>query len=143
MECKIADTLDYVLFATRHMKYGDISSATLMILIDLGFQTHTEGFAYLHDAILLRHNSPNIRLSEIYKKIEQNSDYDVGYMQIEQAIRSSIEAAWRSRESDKWGYFFHEKQIKEKRPSNKVFISQIACILGLWRRCREESYETR
>ena len=62
-----------------------------------------------------------------------------GWRQVEYGIRTTIIAAWNHRDEDIWVYYIPENVRDAQRPSNGEFISQIACILELWRKCNKEA----
>lgn len=141
MQHTIDECMDYVLTITRHVRREDTASAIVVILIELGFQVHTDGFGYLLDAILIKKAHLRMRMSAVYDEIIRRNDESVGYNQIEQAIRSAIRNAWKRGNRDIWLYYFSENEISTKSPSNNVFISKMAYMTELMYRDREESYE--
>lgn len=142
MERTIDDTLEYVELLTRHVWKGDAPAAILALLSELGFQAHMDGFGHLRKAILLRCQNPDMRLTAIYLEIVQMSGSQIGSTQVDQAIRSSLETAWKNRNKEKWDYFFSEQKMgKKKRPTNYEFIAEMACIMELWlSKSKEVSY---
>lgn len=134
MQHRVNETLEYVISLAVHVRRGDISAATLTVLIELGFQTHVDGFVYLRKALQMRCDKADMRLSDIYQEIADACDISISSRQIEQAIITAIDLAWQNRDNEKWSYFFREEFLKSK-PSNKVFIAQLACFLELWRDC--------
>lgn len=144
MGCTIEKTLKHVLFLTRRFDENDVESAILVILLELGFSTQSDGFYYLREAILLKYRNPSQRFAKVlYPAISGYHDPGIGSMQIEQAIRSAISSAWCIRDEEEWSYFFSVGKGM-KKPSNGEFISRIACILELWHRCyKEVCYETK
>lgn len=142
MEYTIDDTLVYVSLLTRHVQKGDVPAAILALLMDLGFQAHTDGFGHLRKSIHLKYKNSDMRLSAVYQEIIRAGGFEIGSNQVDQAIRCAIDNAWKYRDAEKWDYFFSEKRMgKSKRPSNSEFIAQMACIMELWlSKCKEESY---
>lgn len=134
MQHRVNETLEYVISLAVHVRRGDISTATLTVLIELGFQTHVDGFVYLRKALQMRCDKADMRLSDIYREIADACDISISSRQIEQAIITAIDLAWQNRDNEKWSYFFREEFL-ETKPSNKVFIAQLACFLELWRDC--------
>jgi len=45
IKAKIDEALGYMLFLTRHIPKGDVSAATLALLIEMGFKTKPMDFA--------------------------------------------------------------------------------------------------
>lgn len=139
MEHKTNKTLRYVISLTQDLYQDDVSSAILMLLLELGFRTSADGFWYLREAILMRCNNPDTRVSAIYDEIVRTSKSQVTKGQVEQAILTLIKTAWASRDKEQWDLFFSEEKMRSSgRPSNKEFISEIGCIMELWRSCRKE-----
>ena len=138
----VNETLIYVISLACDVRRGDVPAAILALLIELGFQTSSDGFTYLRKAILIRYQNPAIRLSEIYNEIIHSSGLSLTANQVEQAILGAIDSAWKNRNREKWEYFFSEQRTgKKKRPGNKEFIAQIACFMELWfSHCQEVSY---
>lgn len=141
MEHAVNETLVYVISLACDVRRGDVPAAILALLIELGFQTSADGFAFLRKAIFLRYQNPEIRLTEIYVEIAELSRSAPKANQIEQAILSAIDNAWKNRDEEKWDYFFSEQRTgKRGRPGNKEFIAQLACFMELWvSHCQEVS----
>ena len=142
MEHTVNETLIYVISLACDVRRGDVPAAILAILIELGFQTSSDGFWYLRRAIFLRYQKPEIRLTEVYEEISCASSSSLTVNQIEQAILSAIDSTWKNRNKEKWDYFFNEQRTgKRKRPGNKEFIAQLACFMELWvSHCQEVSH---
>lgn len=138
----VNETLIYVISLACDVQRGDVPAAILALLIELGFQTYSDGFGYLRRAILVRYKNPEIRLAELYNEIISSSDSALTINQVEQAILAAIDSAWKNRDEEKWDYFFSEQRTgRKKRPGNKEFIAQIACFMELWfSHCQEVSY---
>lgn len=143
MDCAIDESLAYVLFITRHAKGRDPVAVIIMMLIDMGFQVHMDGFGYLVDAILLKSKHLKMRIGSVYDEIIESSNEPLSSFHIEQAIRNSIKKAWKNGTHDKWLYFFSGEEIGVKYPSNKVFISKMAYLLEVLYRCGEVTYEAK
>jgi len=61
--------------------------------------------------------------------------------QIEQAIRSAIEEAWKDRREEIWAYYFRiDPDGGFSKPSNAEFISRVARYAELCQGCRKEVY---
>ena len=139
MEGAVNDAIRYVLNSMRHIRKGDISSAILIILIELGFSPQSDGFGHLRKAIYQKCMDPDQRFAELYSSIGKMYTPQVGSLQVEQAIRSAISAAWESGSRENWAFFFpKDRDGNWKKPSNGEFISRLACMLELWSSCREE-----
>ena len=139
MDCTINETLEYILFLTRHIRKGNIRAATLAILMDMGFSEHSEGFGYLRSAILIRVGDAYLRFGAIYRRIAEMYGSGTSDKQVEQDIRALITEAWKYRNADKWLIVFPPNgNRKQERPSNGKVIARFACLLELWRDCCEE-----
>lgn len=145
MERTIDDTIVYVLFLTRHIRGGDVPAALLALLVELGFSPSWDGFGYLRKIILMRYENPDLRFNELYREVGQKCVPALSSEQVEQAIRSAIDAAWKNRDDTEWRYIFPNRKGKAaKRPSNGDFIATMACVMELWcSGCREVYYETK
>ena len=91
MQHRVNETLEYVISLAVHVRRGDISAATLTVMIELGFQTHVDGFVYLRKALQMRCDKADMRLSDIYREIADTSDTSISSRQIEQAIVTAID----------------------------------------------------
>lgn len=138
----IDETMLYIISLTCCVRKGDVPAATLALLIELGFSPSSDGFTYLRKAIHLQYLDQRKRASEIYLEIVAYFGSGTTVQQVEHAILTAIDSAWKSRNAETWEYFFDEKKIgKKKRPGNKEFIAHIACIMELWfSHCQEVSY---
>ena len=79
----------------------------------------------------------------MYSEIARKHGAGVTSQQVEQAIRSAIEGAWKVREEDLWRVYFAPDRLGNlKKPQSIVFITRIGQFLELWRGCcKEVSYE--
>lgn len=135
----VNETLRYVISLAEDVSKGDVPAAILTVLIEMGFHSHTDGFVYLRSAILIKSKNPGLRIASVYREIlEINEDASSSGV-VEQAILTSINSAWNERNTEVWEYFFSEHRTgKRGKPTNKEFISQIACFMELWNsHCKE------
>ena len=139
MENTINETLEYILFLTRHIRKGNVRAATLALLLDMGFPEYAEGFGYLRQAILIRFGNEYLRFGAIYRRIAELQGPGTSDQQVEQDIRSLILEAWKYRNVEKWLIVFpSDGRGKQERPSNGKTIARFACLLELWQDCCEE-----
>lgn len=135
----IDDTLNYILFLTRHVRKRNVPGAILALLMELRCPEHHDGFGYLRRAIFLRFQDLDLRFGRIYQMIVESCDPGTTTGQIDQDIRAVIGSAWAVRDAERWDYIFPAggdgMQIK---PSNGRFIARIACLMVLWNDCCEE-----
>ena len=142
MRCRTDETLRHVQFLTRRINKEDISSVILIILIEMGFSPHHDGFVYLRKCIEMNLEDPRRMVTkDLYPCVAKFFGcYD--WRTIEQAIRSTIKCGWDTRNEELWESFFPiGRDGKLKCPSNKEFIAKVTCILELWLSCEEASYE--
>ena len=138
----IDSTMQYVMSLDRYFSAGDTSAAILAILIDLGFSVQCDGFIHLRLAIGSKYACPQLRCQDIYEAVEKEHIAPTSPAQIEQAIRSAIDAAWATGPQEQWELLFPSgKSEKRKKPANFAFISRIACILELWSSCHRKIRE--
>lgn len=96
-------------------------------LLELGFHTGKDGFRQLQMSIPLYAGDTAQRVcKEIYPAVAQLGGYNSGE-QVEHAIRTAINDAWKVRDRELWAHYFPGNQ--EKCPSNKKFISRMAANL--------------
>jgi len=142
MDYSIADTLDYVLFLTRHIPRGNVRAATLAVLMDLGFPEYAEGFGYLRTAICVKIGNFTMRVGAVYQKVAELLGAGSSEDQVEQGIRSVITDTWKYRNVLKWQIVFPtEGRKKQAKPTNGELIAKFACLMELWQECcKEVSY---
>lgn len=136
MVYSIDETLDYVVFLAKRIPDGNVTYATLMLLLDLSFPSHMDSFEPIQKAIVLKIQNPNLQMFEIYLEVARYFKIDAKAVEI--GIRSSISCAWKHGSFVKWSYFFPNHISKGKQPTNKEFISQIAYVIRLWSICNKE-----
>ena len=111
----------------------------LIILMELGFQSHLDGFGYLWDAIERKVENRRKRVGTILMELETLYDSEVDYANIEQSVRHSISSAWGRRNREKWIKYLTSDFYEYGKPSNASFISQVACLAELWKNCHQET----
>lgn len=142
MDHTVNETLEYVISLSCDIRRGDVPAAILAVLIELGFQSHMDGFWILRKAILIKYEHQELRMSMVFDEIITSAGFEMSYNQMEQAVLSAIDSAWKNRDIEKWDYFFSEERMgKVRKPTNKEFISHIACFMELWNsHCQEVCY---
>lgn len=135
----IDETLEYILFLTRHVRRRNVPGAILAVLMELRFPEHHDGFGYLRKAIFLRFGNSDLRFGVIYQSVADLYDIGTTSNQIEHDIRAVIGTAYTNRDEEKWEYIFPTdgKEIQAK-PSNGRFIARLGCLMELWNDCCEE-----
>lgn len=143
MRSRTDETLRYVQFLARRFDKNDVNAVVLIILLELGLSPSRDGFYYLRNAITVDSSHPEKFVAKgLYLSIGEMYYIFSSDKQVEQAIRSAIQAAWEERDEEIWNLFFPPSEGgKTKRPSNKEFITRISCIVELWQSCKEASYE--
>ena len=135
--CSTDEALHYIVFLARHVPAGDISSVILIVLMELSFQPHLDGFIYLRDSIERKTENQRKRVNAILLELVAFYHSVVDYANIEQSIRHCISSAWKRRNEVKWIKYLTSDFYAEGKPSNAAFISQVACMTELWRNCQQ------
>ena len=139
MQYTIDDTLNYILFLTRHIRRRNVPGAILAVLMELRCPEHHEGFGYLRKAIFLRFGNSDLRIGLIYQSIAELCDTGTTTNQVDQDIRAVIGTAWACRDEEKWELVFPtDEKTAPGKPSNGKFIARFACLMELWNDCCEE-----
>lgn len=106
--------------------YGEPQSEVTRLLLRLGLPPDADGFKQLQVGIPLFLKDPLQRLSkELYPAVAQLCSYNSG-QQVEHSIRTTIQAAWSTRDTELWTKMFPRCT---KAPSNRLFISRLAAAL--------------
>jgi len=131
----ITETLEHVLFLTRHLNNCDSQGIAVVILMELGVPTKCVGFEFLKRAILLFYEDPTRALSkDIYQEIKLKCKLS-SEEQVDQAMRDATSKAWSSGSTKAWRWYFaYNGESLQHKPSNAEFITRIARILELWQR---------
>lgn len=98
-------------------------------LICLGFKINTEGYRITELAVRLFWEEPGQSLSQ---KLYPNIAVQIGGTptQVEKAIRSCVERAWKTGDENIWRlYFSTGKHGKIVKPTNKEFFAKLANCL--------------
>lgn len=99
------------------------------ILARLGFKMNTQGFRILEQTIYCYWEDPSQPVTtRLYPKVAELCGGNTA--QVEKAIRSSVEAAWKNGDKQLWRmYFAAGKNGKPEKPSNGDFLARISrCI---------------
>ena len=101
------------------------------ILSSLSVSTKHRGYVYLREAILLAADDPLQSVTKvIYPTVAGLCRCEAS--QVERSIRTAIDSAWKKRDERVWiQYFQPDTAGILHRPSNGVFISQLADRLAL------------
>ena len=138
MECSLDESLQYIVFLTRHIPEEDISSFILVVLLELRFQSHLDGFVYLRDSIERKYENRRKRVNAILLELATLYNPETDYANIEQSIRHCIAIAWKKRNREKWIKCLTSDYYAEGKPSNASFISHVACLAELWKKCQKQ-----
>lgn len=136
--------LYHALFLAQHLSKGDLKDGLVYILYELEMPSHYIGYHYVKQAILLFYRDPvHMLLQGIYQTLIDRVNPNASYEQLEQAMRSVIGYSYKFCDPGVWNIYFRPNgRRKARRPSNHVFISEIANFMELWQACcKEVSYE--
>lgn len=139
MGSAIDKTLRHVQFYVRRLQGSDTVCVVIAVLIELGFETHWDGFGYLKFAICRYAERPGRLHKDIYPYVSEIYSSDPTIQIIDSAIKSAIDMA-SSRKDDKvWSYYFpKDSDGNIRKPSNGEFITRIAAFVELWQGCCKE-----
>ncbi len=110
-------------------EYQSVQSNIRSILAILGFNMSASGTYITEIALQQYMTNPNQTLSgRLYPDIAQLCKGTA--MQVERAIRRSVESAWENRNESIWRlYFSVDKSGKVKKPTNADFLARVSfCI---------------
>lgn len=131
-------TLDHALFFARRLQNCDPMCVVILVLIELRFETHKDGFGYLKHSIARYFQEPGHLKKDVYPAVSELYSMEITSMQMDTAIRSVIEDAWNRRDDEVWSYYFPpDRNGIIHRPSNAEFISRIAVFVELWKGCNK------
>ncbi len=110
----------------------DITVQTVVLLHELDFATHLDGYRQLCFAIPLYGQNPELRLSkELYPAVAKQFGLSDART-VEHSIRKAVSSAWLNMDRTVWArYFPPEPDGVIPCPSNKSFISRLAQMLEL------------
>ena len=132
----IGRTLDHALFFARRLQNCDPICVIIAILIELGFKTDLDGFGYLKHSIAQFLREPGHLATDIYPLVIEMYSTKINSVQMDNAIRTVIDDAWKRRDDEVWSYYFQpDRNGRIRRPSNAEFISRIAVFVELWQGC--------
>lgn len=141
MRGTIEKSLDHMRFLARFMRGRDVSYAALLVLLELSVPVNHVGSDYLLHAVVAFCKEPLATMRKgIYPAVAAHYEYDVGNEEVEKAISSAIEKAWKNRNETVWKYYFpQETRNTVRRPTNAEFISRIGRVLQLWQECSKQT----
>lgn len=94
----------------------------------LGFSPKLCGYAYLISGILLILCQPDIRTTkELYPYIARL--HNTTGVLVERSIRNALATAWKHRDPAVWQIYFPSETTRNKCPTNRVFMTQLADCL--------------
>ena len=131
------ETLEHILFLARRFNKSNIRYVVIILLMELGVPTQYDGFDYLVKSIVLCiQDSALVMMKGLYNLVAEQYDRDMDTHQIEQAIRSAIDSAWKKGSSEAWDrYFLSGQRHGVRKPANAEFISRLARTIELWMGC--------
>lgn len=124
----------------RTLDKHSVSSAAKLVLMDLGFPVHLDGFSYLRLTIPLAFQTPSqIVVSELFDKIGPTYVPSVERKTIISAVEIAIKSAWKSRDTEIWRmYFPRYMMLRRKAPSILEVVTMLVYFLELWQDCYEK-----
>ncbi len=128
MVCHIRDMASQLRPMT--ITQADLQSASVNLLLALGFSTKLDGFGYLQAALPLFAQDPEQAITkELYTAVGKLYHKDA--RQVERSIRNAIEIAWRNRVEENWANFLPcGPGGRVPKPTNGYFISLMATYLA-------------
>lgn len=133
MHTKIERALEHISFLSQHFKRSETKYIVLIVMLDMDFPTKYDGFEYLEKSICLYSDDPgDVIVNGLYRSVAKLYGGKVAEQQIEQSIRSVINAAWKRRDPAIWGKYFDEEELQAK-PSNAELITRLARLVELWK----------
>lgn len=128
-DCKPAHLTARILELLYQDQQEDPQLKIRRILAQLGFKMNTQGFRIIEQALFCYWQDPSQPVTtQLYPKVAELCGGSAS--QVEKAIRSSVEAAWKSGDKQLWRmYFTFGKNGKPVKPSNGDFLSRIShCV---------------
>lgn len=129
--CDIGATIERLLDLSGNVdepviKHPDPRTVVTNILLAMGFEAKLRGFSCLVEAILEKMRDPSQQITkEIYPSVVDSCGGNT--KQVERAIRSAIDKAWKNGNKDVWKLCFQtDEKGQLRRPSNGAFISCLA-----------------
>lgn len=115
----------------REVVHQDYKVTVANLLLGLGLSTNCKGYNYLREAILVYAQDPGQAMTkELYPAVGKR--FGASALQVERAMRTAIEKAWKRRDNETWGrYFILLTDGEIAKPCNSEFISRLADVLIL------------
>lgn len=131
--------LKYIIRLSRHLQVSDVRSIVTLVLIDLDFSEHLDGFKFLRQAITLFLEYPERTMMKvIYTDVGRSFVPRVRKDQVERSIRTAIRDAWKIGNIDRWRMFFPvDSSGNVSKPCNSKFIARIGNLIEVWQVCKE------
>ena len=110
---------------------SDPRVAVANLLLAMNFIASNKGYTYLREAIPLYAKDPQQAMTkELYPEV--GKIHRVSGAQVEKAIRSAINSAWKMRDDQVWRMYFPPgPDGRVARPTNSVFITRLAdCLMS-------------
>lgn len=137
----VSRTLDYIDSLTPFVQRHDVSSATMTLMIELGFDTSIDGFYQVRQIIVLCRHNPHMRITDLYQELAQLSNEKAWTTHLlAQSIHTAIVNAYKhpQRNPEVWNVLFNQ-EIWNRPPNNKTFVTRLGRLMELWD-CRREDY---
>lgn len=139
MSYTVGDTLEHLLFTTRHIRRGDVQAAILLVLMELGIPEQYDGFYYLRRAVYLKYQNEAMNLSAIKQRISEECGPGTASGQIHQAIHAAIAQGWDHGDHEAWTYYVCGIEAEPvQRPTINALVCRLARVMELWCSCSRE-----
>ena len=135
MKSTVSEAISFMLSITKHIRSGDIRACILCILIELNFNTNSDGFYYLRDVVAMKVEHPNMRYQDICTELAAVYGNSYSFHQMDQAIRMIITKAWAESDHEKWLLLLPQiRNNRPTRPSNNVLPKRIplTCFTSIY-----------
>lgn len=139
MSCTVGDTLEHLLFTTRHIRQGDVQAAILLVLMELGIPEQYDGFYYLRRAVYLKYKNESMNLNTIQQRISEECGPGTASGQIHQAINAAIGQGWNHGDPEAWNYYVRGAGTEQMhKPTINALVCRLARVIELWCSCSWE-----
>lgn len=134
------NTLRHARFMAQRLKKFNPETAVILILIELGIPSNRDGYDYLRRCILYKYRQPaQFYINKMYIEIGKSYHPKISISSMERSIRILIKNIWAQRDEELWSYYFPVDDYGYvKKPSNTVFVSEIARFMTLVEQCCKE-----
>lgn len=114
-----------------YLRVGTLKSITYLLL-RLGFQARQKGYRYLREAVCIACQKPE-SINSVTKLVypEVANRFNTTSMQVERAIRTTIETAWKDGDKEVLQNVFGDLYKQgNTRPTNTAVIERLAAAVN-------------